>query len=149
MTSPSESQEQKHPRASGSTGRRGEDVAARYLVRQGCAIVARNWRAAPGEVDIVARCPAAAPVSQREQELLFVEVRTRHGRSGLAEESISGRKASNMAAAAYAYMAANNIDPNTAPWRIDLIAISMFGSTITSINWVKGAIGEETIEDDR
>ena len=39
------------------TGRAGEDAAARYLSNKGCIILARNWQAHPGEVDIIARCP--------------------------------------------------------------------------------------------
>jgi putative endonuclease len=128
-----------------STGRRGEDIAARYLVKHGCTVLARNWRANPGEVDIVARCPPPSG-TPGEDELVFVEVRTRHGRPGLAEESISPHKATSMVLAAYAYMDAHTMDPEATPWRVDLIAIAMHGSTITSINWVKNAIGEEMLD---
>lgn len=131
----------KQPRESASTGRRGEDVAARYLVKHGCAILARNWRANPGEVDIVAKCPPAFGAG--ESELAFIEVRTRHGRIGLAEESISGHKAASMVSAAYAYMSAHDLDPDKTRWRIDLVAIAMSGSTITSINWAKNAIEDD------
>ncbi|MFD7918601.1 YraN family protein [Streptomyces sp. NPDC059740] len=37
-----------------STGRLGEELAARLLVSSGMRIVARNWRCRSGEVDIVA-----------------------------------------------------------------------------------------------
>ena len=131
---------------SAAAGRKGEDLAARYLARKGCSILARNWLAHPGEVDIVAECPPSDTSAQAQRELAFVEVRTRHGRAGLAEESISRRKATRMAAAAYAYMAAQNIDPNATLWRIDLVAISMSGSTVASINWIRGAIGEDMLE---
>lgn len=131
--------------SSGSTGRRGEDIAARYLLRQGCAILARNWRANPGEVDIVAECPAPDPGDSAQLELAFVEVRTRHGRAGLAEESISPRKAQSMVTAAYAYMSAHGIDPEATPWRIDLVAIAMSGQTITGINWVKNALSDDVL----
>ena len=133
-------------RPSAATGRRGEDVAARYLVRHGCTILARNWRANPGEVDIIAECPPLSPGAENERELAFVEVRTRHGREGLAEESISRRKASSMVAAAYAYMAASDLDPETTPWRIDLVAIAMWGGTVTSIHWVRGALDQEMLD---
>lgn len=121
----------------GSTGQRGEELAANYLVNQGCKILARNWRANPGEVDIIVECPGPEPV------LAFVEVRTRHGRSGLAEESISRRKAASMVSAAYAYMEAHGINSEEAPWRLDLLAISMSGRSVTSVNWVRGALDEE------
>lgn len=122
-----------------ATGRAGEDLAARYLERQGCAILKRNWRANPGEVDIVARCPV-----EGESVLLFVEVRTRHGRAGLAEESLSRRKALSMTAAAYAYMSAHDLDPEKVDWRIDLLAISPSGE-LSAVNWVKGAISEDVL----
>ena len=140
----SDSQDKQH--AGASTGRRGEDVATRYLVKQGCTILARNWRANPGEVDIIVRCPSLDPNKPEDQELAFVEVRTRHGRSGLAEESISPHKASSVASAAYSYLAAHELDPDKTLWRIDLIAIAMHGSTVTSINWIKSAISEDMLD---
>jgi putative endonuclease len=118
-----------------ATGEKGEDRAARYLLSQACAIIARNWHAHPGEIDIVARCPYEAG----GDVLAFVEVRTRHGRQGLAEESISPRKAASMAAAAYAYMAAHKLDPERTHWRIDLVTVALGSSSVT-INWAKGAI---------
>lgn len=122
------------------TGRAGEDLASLYLQRQGCSILARNWRGGRGEVDIVAECPASSPSGARE--LAFVEVRTRHGRSGLAEESISQRKASSMVAAAYAYMAAHGLDSDIIPWRIDIVALAISGGDAASVNWIRGALDE-------
>lgn len=127
-----------------STGHTGEDVAAHYLGRRGCKILTRNWRANPGEVDIVAEC-ASPNDKPGTPTIAFIEVRTRHGRQGLAEESISRRKAANMASAAYAYMAAHNLDPETTPWRIDLVAIAMSGHDITAINWIQSALDEEML----
>lgn len=132
-----------------ATGGRGEDVAALYLRRRGCSILARNWRANPGEIDIIAGCPVDMQPSPGKGStsatlLAFVEVRTRHGREGLAEESISSRKADSMISAAYSYMVAHNLDPEIIPWRIDLVAVAMSGRTITAINWVQGAIEGES-----
>lgn len=79
---------------------------------------------------------------ERAATLAFVEVRTRHGHEGMAAESISQRKAGSMVSAAYSYMAAHNLDPEAIPWRIDLVAVTMLGGTVTDINWVKGAIEE-------
>src|SRR5205814_10217730 len=120
--------------------------AALYLTRRGCTILERNWHAHPGEIDIIAQCPPSAKDNPTQQELAFIEIRTRHGRAGLAEESISRRKATNMALAAYAYMASQNIDPDATPWRIDLIAVSMSSSAVNSINWIKDAISEEMLD---
>ena len=49
-------------------GRRGEELAAHFLVNAGMSIVDRNWRCPQGEIDIVAR---------DGMELVFVEVKTR------------------------------------------------------------------------
>jgi putative endonuclease len=133
------------PRESESTGRRGEEIATRYLERRGCVILARNWRAGPGEVDIIAECPALGTLAPNRREYAFVEVRTRHGGSGLAEESISRRKATSMASAAYTYLSSRDLDPDATSWRIDLVAISMSGDNINSINWIQGAISEDML----
>ena len=133
------------PRETSETGRQGEEIAARYLEGRGCTVLARNWQANPGEVDIVAECPSQSGFNPGGRELAFAEVRTRHGRQGLAEESISRRKAGSMVAAAYSYMEAHNLDPEATHWRIDLIAIAMEGSRITSINWIQGALDEDML----
>ena len=137
-------------RKSADTGREGEEIAVRYLTRRGCTVLARNWRSSlrssPGEVDIIAECPPQSDgQSGGIRELAFIEIRTRHGGPGLAEGSLSRRKAASMAAAAYAYMTVQGLDPEVTPWRIDLLAISMSGSHVTSINWIRSAIGEEMI----
>ncbi len=50
-----------------------------------------------------------------------------------------------MAAAAYSYMNSQDIDPEITPWRIDLVAISVSGARVQSINWIKGAIDENML----
>jgi putative endonuclease len=49
-------------------GRRGEQLAADYLLGAGYAILERNWRCRAGEIDLVAQDGA---------ETVFVEVKTR------------------------------------------------------------------------
>lgn len=53
-----------------ATGRRGEDLAHRYLERQGMQVVARNYwpRSGQGEIDLVA---------WEGETLVFVEVKSR------------------------------------------------------------------------
>ena len=41
--------------AKDALGRRGEEIAARYLASRGLAIVERNWRCPQGEIDLIAR----------------------------------------------------------------------------------------------
>lgn len=49
-------------------GRKGENLAADYLAKQGFEIVARNYRYGKGEIDLIVK---------REDWLLFIEVKTR------------------------------------------------------------------------
>lgn len=51
-------------------GRYGEDIAVGHLTDAGMVVLARNWRCADGELDIVARDGAT---------LVFCEVKTRSG----------------------------------------------------------------------
>jgi putative endonuclease len=51
-----------------AAGRRGEDLAHRHLQQVGYTIVARNWRGAGGEIDVVA---------WHQERLVFVEVKSR------------------------------------------------------------------------
>ncbi|TXI52140.1 YraN family protein [Mycolicibacter arupensis] len=53
-------------------GALGEQLAVDYLMAQGWAIVARNWRCRYGELDVIAADPVARAV-------VFVEVKTRSG----------------------------------------------------------------------
>ena len=137
------------------TGEIGEELAAEYLARQGCIILARRWRAKPGEIDIVARCPLTGARGQDagsgvlydpgNDMLVFVEVRTRHGALGRAEESVSRHKAAGMASAALQYMEAHGLDTDITPWRIDVVAVAISGDGLASVNWIQGAIGEEAL----
>lgn len=75
-------------RAKDAVGRYGENVAVRHLVDAGLKIVARNWRCAEGEIDIVAVDRGA---------LVFCEVKTRSSaRCGLPAESVTRRKADKL-----------------------------------------------------
>ncbi len=93
-------------------GRQAEERAARYLAGQGCTVIARNWRCAGGEVDIVARDGAW---------LVFAEVRARRGDAlGSPEESVTPAKQARLARLATAYVAESGWE---GPWRIDVLAL--------------------------
>ena len=78
-----------------SSGARAEGLAAEYLMRQGLAIVARNFRTRFGEIDLIAR---------DGRTLVFVEVRMRRSPEyGGAAESITPRKRARLVAAARGY----------------------------------------------
>src|SRR5436853_7749718 len=74
----------------------GEQAAAAHLIRQGYRLLARKWRCAGGELDLV---------MQDEATLVFVEVRTRRsGATGSGEESVGRVKQGRLIALAYAYL---------------------------------------------
>jgi putative endonuclease len=96
-----------------TTGKQGEDAAARRLSELGYEILARNHRTPCGELDLVAR---------RADMLVFVEVKTRRSRShGLPEESITARKRAHLLSAAQHYLQTHG--ESAAAWRIDVVAV--------------------------
>jgi Holliday junction resolvase-like predicted endonuclease len=51
----------------GEVGRLGEDIAARFLVKHGFRVVARNWRSGQLEIDLIVR---------NDRGIRFVEVKS-------------------------------------------------------------------------
>lgn len=108
-----------------SLGQAGEELAARALQKAGLTIVARNWRCAAGELDIIARDrgPNFVTGEPNVAWLVFVEVRTRRGTAyGTALQSITPRKQAKLREVAAHYVQAVNW---TGPWRIDVVAVQM------------------------
>jgi putative endonuclease len=82
-------------------GRRGEDLAHRYLRKRGFTIVARNYRLAAGdaEADII-----AFDGSQEGKELVIVEVKSRAtGEFGPPDRAIGEEKRAALVRVAKAY----------------------------------------------
>ena len=59
--------------AAQARGRFGENEAARWYVRRGYQVVARNWRCAAGEIDLILLLPGVAAA----EVLVFCEVKAR------------------------------------------------------------------------
>ena len=77
-------------------GRRGEQAAAAYIEALGFRILARSFRAAGCEIDLVA---------QDGVTLVFVEVKTRASRAcGFPAEAVDGRKRRRLSRAAAIYL---------------------------------------------
>lgn len=92
----------------------GESVAAHRLEADGYRIVARNWRCAQGEIDLIA---------QTSEELVFVEVKTRRGQEmGSPEEALTPAKQKKLMQLAELYVIEHNLDVD---WRIDLVAVEL------------------------
>jgi putative endonuclease len=90
----------------------GERMARLRLEATGHRIVAQNWHCRRGEIDLIA---------ERNGELIFVEVRTRRGRS--PELSIGRLKQQRLRAAAQLWLAEQR--RREVDWRIDVIVIEL------------------------
>jgi len=74
------------------TGRKAEAIAAQFLVRKGCEIVAQNWRTRRCEIDIIAR---------RANIVYLCEVKYRaYSKQGSGIEYITDKKLNQMRFAA-------------------------------------------------
>jgi putative endonuclease len=126
------------PRDRGPRRRRfgdfGERVAASHLEAKGYEILERNWSSREGEIDLIA---------SRGGNIVFVEVRSRQGRTmGGPEESINGRKASHMRAAAAAYSQSHPDAPENQ--RIDVVVIELDAKgRVMRVEQIENAIEDE------
>lgn len=97
-------------------GRAGEDRAARYFEEHGFRILARNWRCADGELDLVVADPVAVVV---------VEVKTRRGDDfGHPFEAIDARKRARLWRLTVAWASANRDVVQGRRVRIDAIGLT-------------------------
>ena len=99
-------------------GRRGEDLAHRYLQSQGHVIVARNYRTRGGtaEVDLI---------TEDADTLVFVEVKTRGtDRFGAPEEAVDSEKRRRIVRGASHYLI--HTDQERPKVRFDIVSV-IFG----------------------
>jgi len=97
-------------------GRAGEDRAARYLEAQGYRLLARNWRCATGELDIVAT---------RGRDLVVVEVKTRRTDwFGHPFEAVHARKRDRLWRLSCAWVLAHPEQARGRRLRLDVIGIT-------------------------
>jgi putative endonuclease len=96
-----------------SSGAWGEDLALRYLTRQGYTLVERNFRKRRGEIDLIVR---------NGQTLVFVEVKLRRS-TGFGDplEAVTARKQATIRSLAEQYLADNQPDFDTL--RFDVVGI--------------------------
>ncbi len=107
-------------RGQGALGRRGERAAEKHLRRNGYRIVARNFRAAGAEIDLVAI---------DGDTLVFVEVKTRRSRAaGAPEEAVDERKQKRMRRAAEVF--ARRYRADEIEMRFDIIAVDASGKRL-------------------
>lgn len=113
-----------------STGRQGEELAARYLEGKGLLILERNLRTPLGELDLVAR---------DGRTLVFVEVKSRRGTSfGVPQEAVGPRKQRQILRSALWYLAGRKLGEPL--MRFDVVAVQ-FGRAGARIEHIPGAFG--------
>ncbi|MCO6496375.1 MAG: YraN family protein [Chitinophagaceae bacterium] len=97
-----------------STGKMGEELAAKYLAERGFRILYQNWRYKHLEVDIIAAF---------DDVLHFIEVKTRSSdKFGYPEEGVSRKKLLHIMDAAEEYQYQN---PEWKKIQFDILAIRM------------------------
>lgn len=112
-----------------SQGIVAERLAARFLERQGLAVVARNYRCRGGEVDLICRDGRA---------LVFVEVRLRRSMShGGAAASITTVKQRRIVLAARHYLASRPCADGECDCRFDCLLLDRVAEA--AIVWIRDA----------
>ncbi|MDE0690383.1 MAG: YraN family protein [Candidatus Poribacteria bacterium] len=93
----------------------GEALAVKHLKARGCKILAQNYRARRGEIDIIVR---------DGEFTVFVEVKTRRSlKFGVPQAAVTWQKQKQISKVALAYLQSQNL--LDAPCRFDVIAIHL------------------------
>jgi putative endonuclease len=96
-------------------GKRGEDLAAAFLIRNGYQVLERNWRTRVGEIDLIA-C--------KDDEFRIVEVKTRVSlRGGSPLESVTDRKMQTLNDLALSYFLKKGL--REPAYHLDVITIEV------------------------
>lgn len=114
--------------AKDALGQQGEQLAAEYLQRAGYRILARNWRCAEGEIDIV--------MADR-RALVACEVKTRSGtRYGTPLESVTRRKRARLRQLAVRWVLAHGVLFDEV--RVDVVEVLKDGEDHFTIEHIRG-----------
>lgn len=110
-------------------GQLGEEMALRYLRRQGYRILERNFRCRLGEIDLIAR---------EKEELVFIEVKTRTStRFGLPQEAVNWEKQRRLSRLAQFYLVSRGLAGINC--RFDVVAILLTNGGKPRIEIIKDA----------
>lgn len=111
------------------TGRSGEEIASKYLEREGYKILDRNFNCHQGEIDIIAK---------DKNEIVFIEVKTRTNKKyGFASEAVNENKQKHLLSAIKYYIYIKKYEKCFI--RIDVIEVYMKNGKV-NINHIKQAI---------
>jgi putative endonuclease len=112
-------------------GRRGEDLAAAFLLHQGYKILHRNWRMKTGEIDIIA---------EQLGTVVFCEVKSRTSLCyGSGAEAVNVQKQQRIIRTALLYM--QHFHLFSQPCRFDVIEILMTSFENPSVHHIPNAFG--------
>jgi putative endonuclease len=117
-------------RTSNGVGAYGERRAVEYLTREaGMRVLARNWRCAEGEIDIVARDGVS---------VVFVEVKTRRGDGfGVPAEAVVGTKRRRLRRLAVLWLLSNPV--GDCDIRFDVVSVIRPGRGPAGVDHLRGA----------
>jgi len=116
-------------RVKDAVGAYGEHVAAQYLTRSGYIILARNWRCAEGEIDIVA---------MDGETVVVCEVKTRSGPGfGSGLDAVTREKAARVRTLGRRWL--GEFGRSDAPLRFDVIAVHQSRRGIADVEHIQGA----------
>lgn len=118
-------------------GRRGEDAVAHNLEGRGWEIIARNWRTAAGEVDIIARDPGQGP-----DAVTMIEVKTRRSPDGtvMPEEAVDEAKQRRYVLLATEFMRSHE---GVSAVRFDTVGVTDRCNGRASLHHVRNSFGSD------
>lgn len=118
-------------------GRKGEDIAAQYLINKGFSILERNFKRKGGEIDIIAL---------KGELLLFVEVKTCYSPDSFdPAEWVDPAKQKRIIQTALRYSLENQIE--NCSFRFDVITLGKRGG-LFNLNHYEGAFSPGLSQDD-
>ncbi len=119
-------------------GRRGEDIAAKWLQSRGCRVLYRNFKGPHGgEIDITCR---------HEKVLAFVEVKTRTSIAfGRPAQAVTEDKRALILRGAAAWL--RMLDEKEIPFRFDIVEVLLIPGLRPDVNWLQGAFSSKGVAD--
>ena len=117
----------------GVVGEKGESMVARFLQKQGFAIIKRNYQCRYGEIDIIA---------QNDRYILFVEVKTRSDHTTVRRyEYVNLSKQRKIFITADIYLRNNGFGLQP---RFDVAEVLVSKTGEMSLNYIENAFGADS-----